>query len=81
MESIVNESVKQVPAMCFMVFIVVHFIRYIGKRDELLREIERDCHEVQKESNRCISRNSEAFGEIKSVMTNTTQVLQDISGR
>ena len=62
------EVAKQVPALIVCAFIVVTFIRYLMKRDEVLQHLGDECHKAQRDANHAINENSKALGEISAVL-------------
>ena len=61
MDSLIQEFVKQVPALAVLAFIVVKFIRYLCDREKREDALHRDTIEVIKE-------NSEVLGGVKTLL-------------
>ena len=61
MEDFLKEMFKQAPSTAAVIAVVVIFIRYIGKRDEVWRDLHTEHLEARKESRRSIDANTEAM--------------------
>ena len=59
---------SQVPSLLVLVIVVVIFLKYLSKRDETLKHIGDDCHEVQRDAIKAMNKNSEVLGEISGVL-------------
>ena len=59
---------SQVPSLVVLVIVVVIFLKYLTKRDEVLKHLGDDCHEVQRDAIKAIKQNSEVIGEISVVL-------------
>ena len=63
METFFADIASQVPALAVLTFVVIRFLSYLDKRDDMLRHIGDDCHEVQRLAIAAINENSRVLGE------------------
>lgn len=74
-DSIWLEIAREVPNLAVLTAIVVIFLRHMQKRDEMLRSIGQDCHEVQNRSIMAMERNTEQLGKTEKVLDEVKVML------
>lgn len=77
MEEIVKEFIKSSPSLGLCAFLVVVFLRYLGRRDDLLQKISEQSNEVNKISQEIIRENSRALGQAAEVISQAVQHMKE----
>ncbi len=65
---LLEELIKQIPAVGCLALIVIVFLKHLEKRDANLSVISKGCHEIQKDAIKCINENTRVLGEVCSVL-------------
>lgn len=69
MEMLFVEVAKQVPALMVLCYIVFVFVRYLGSRDQTLKEIGESCHMVQQKSIDVMQEVNRSIGEMTATIS------------
>ena len=67
-DGLFSQLATQIPSLTILVIIVCFFLRYLIKRDEVLKDISERCHEVQRDAIKTMHENSKALGEISIIL-------------
>lgn len=76
MESVIVEIAKQSPSIVVIAFIVMQFLRHLGKMNETLKEISGECHQLQRESHEIHRASTEAIRENTRVLGQVIQACK-----
>lgn len=77
MEKVLESAVVQVPNLVVLGVIVIMFLKQIGKRDEMMKDINRENIEARERSRLVIEKNTEAATSNTGAMNSMTVALQD----
>lgn len=78
MEKMLSELILQAPSTVAVILVVVVFVRYIGKRDDLWTELHREHLEARRVSSEGLKANTEALAKNTSAFIQMTQRLEGI---
>lgn len=91
-DGIFGEAVKQVPSL--VIFgaslggIVIHFLKHLQKRDSILKDISKTCHDAQQRGNEAhdrsteaVAENSKALGQVAECLRETGAILRTLNGK
>ena len=72
MNGVIEEILKQFPSAAAIIYVVVHMLSSMNKRDQLfherLKEVSDNCHEIQEKAINTMNKNAEALASFKEVV-------------
>lgn len=81
MDKLLEIAVTQVPNMVIMAVVVIAFIKYIGRRDKMMEELQRENNVARELSRQVIEKNTVAATQNTESMHNMTAVLKEFLKR
>lgn len=82
MESIAQELISQAPITGAFIICVWIFLKYIKTRDEqhmeVIKQISKDCHDVQHRSIDAVGKNTEVLSEMKGTMQGLDSTMREV---
>lgn len=80
MDAVLRGLLESAPSAAAMLVIVIAFLRYLGRRDDVLKEISAACHAVSDRSTEALVENARAAGECASVLDKVNTTLIRLNG-
>ncbi len=80
MDAVISSLIQSSPAAAASLIIVIVFLRYLAKRDEMLKEISAACHAVSDRSTDALVENAKLTGECASALDKVNVTLIRING-
>lgn len=77
---IIQGLVGQSPGLVGAIIIVLAFIKYIQKRDTLMKTLTDSCNGVQKESNKIMRETKEQLGRNAEVLSEVLHTVKSMNG-
>ena len=71
---VLTEVLKQVPALAVLGYIVIQFLKHLEMRDQLLKSIGAECHDVQRQTSDALLENARVMAEVR-------VLLKDMNGQ
>jgi hypothetical protein len=72
MNNVVEEILKQFPSAAAIIYVVVHMLSSMNKRDQMfhdrLKEVSDNCHDIQEKAINAMNKNSDALASFKEVV-------------
>jgi hypothetical protein len=79
MDDILKSAMSQVPGMVVLVIVVFYFLKYMGKRDELIKGLTDEHLSERKIQRDVIERNTVAAGVNTAALNNVAHILSEQS--
>ena len=80
MDNITSELIRQCPTLVVLAWLVWMFLKHLSQRDQMLKDLGHDCHEVQRDAIKAINANSKALGENQRALDAVHWTLKRING-
>ncbi len=79
-EEALRSAIESAPRLGLYVFTVYLFLRHLKSRDEMLKTIGDNCHEVMNLSTTAITKNTEAYGRVTAMLDRVDTTLRKVNG-
>ena len=80
MDAVLRGLLESAPSAAAMLVIVIAFLRYLGRRDDVLKEISAACHAVSDRSTDALVENARTAGECASALDKVNTTLIRLNG-